>query len=457
MKNNKFYKIDMEIPFEVKYAVTRLSSKGYRAYPVGGCVRDCLLGKEPSDWDITTDAKPREIIQALEGNLVIETGIKHGTVTLVKNNKMVEITTFRFDGEYKDFRHPDKVYFTNEIVEDLQRRDFTVNAMAIDLSREELIDPFDGEEDLAKKVIRCVGTPEKRFSEDALRILRGLRFASVYNFEIEKRTSEALVNLRNNLRNIAVERIKVEMDKLLLGDGAAEILREYTDVFQVFMPEIKPMVGFEQKNIHHIYDVWEHTLIVIENSPKDGILRWAALFHDMGKPNSYFFGDDGQGHFYGHGKESARIANEIMLRLRFDNESRKSINELVLHHDEVLTPTKKSIRRRLNRMGEENFRRLIALAKADNLGQNPKYRDRFKNLMSVEKLLDDIIEGQECFSLKDMNVNGKDMISLGYRGKEIGKILDNLLNQVIEEKIENNREELLKEAAKRKKNEKTID
>ena len=446
-----FDKIHMEIPSEVKYAVTRLKKAGFNAYPVGGCVRDILLGRVPNDWDITTSAKPEETIEVFKADTVIETGLKHGTVTLLKDDTMTEITTFRVDGEYIDFRHPDQVIFTESIEEDLARRDFTVNAMAMDIEEGRIIDPYGGKKDLQQGIIRCVGDAELRFKEDSLRILRALRFASVYGMDIEEKTALALIRHRNSLVNISVERIRSEMDRLLAGINAAVILQEYQPVFQVIIPEIEPMVGFDQKNVHHIYDVWQHTLKVIDNSPENRIIRWAALFHDMGKPDCFFLGEDGQGHFYGHGERSAEIASAIMNRLKFDNATKRTIKELVYHHDEVLSPSRKSVKRRLSNMGEENLRRMIALAEADNMGQNPRYRDRLQNLSQVRDTLNQIIADSECFTLKDLKVDGRDMISLGYKGREIGQILSELLEQVIEENTENERDRLLEKARQRKK------
>lgn len=440
----------IEVPGQVIEIVNILMEEGFEAYPVGGCVRDFLLDKEPADWDITTSAEPNVVMKifgAREGYKAIGTGLKHGTVTVVNGRVPYEITTFRTEGAYKDHRRPDTVEFTNSIVEDLRRRDFTVNAMAY-ITKEDVIDPFGGEIDLNKGVIRCVGNPNERFNEDALRILRAVRFASQLEFEIEENTHNSLLELRNTLNYIANERIKVEMEKLLMGAGAGRILADYVEVIGVFIPEVLPMVDFDQKNEHHSFDVWTHTRLVVGNSPFDVIGRWAALFHDIGKPDCFFIGDDGQGHFYGHNSKSAEMANEIMKRLKFDRDARERIVKLVKYHDTPLPTETKYLKRYLNKLGEEDFFRLVNLVRADNLGQSDKYRFRQKKYDEIVAKANEILKEEECFNLKNLMVDGNDMLALGFEGPEIGRVLNLLLEKVMDEDVENTKQELIEEAKK---------
>ena len=321
----------LEIPAYVRETLTALETAGHQAYCVGGCVRDSLLGRMPEDWDVTTSALPEETMKVF-GNRAIPTGLKHGTVTVCCQEGKVETTTFRRDGVYADHRHPEQVTFTPDLTEDLARRDFTVNAMATDL-RGTVYDPFDGQADLQEGILRCVGDPERRFSEDALRILRCLRFAAVLGFSIEPETGKALLTCRNLLREMAPERVHEELTKLLCGPWAASVLRRYPDVIGAVLPEILPMVGFDQRNPHHCYDVWEHTLHALDAAPPDPVLRWTVLFHDMGKPECFALDTQGVGHFMGHGVVSRRIADGVMDRLRFDNAAKERIGELVEWHD----------------------------------------------------------------------------------------------------------------------------
>lgn len=453
MNNKEFLlknRIDLQaedvIPSSVFEITETLNKAGFRAYPIGGCVRDLLLGKKPSDWDIATESIPSETKKVFSNEKVIETGIKHGTVTVIKSGKPFEITTFRGDGEYSDGRHPDTVKFTTSLAEDLMRRDFTINAMALDVSSGKVYDPSGGLSDLSNGIIKCVGNPKLRFKEDALRIMRGLRFASVLSMEIEPETESEMFNCREGLGIISAERLKVEMEKLLTGVGVAQVLREYRNILEVFIPEIVPMADFDQKNIHHIYDVWEHTIRVVENTPPTPIYRWAALFHDMGKPAAFFQDNEGVGHFYGHGKISREICHGIMTRLRFDRQMRERIELLTENHDMVLAPTEKAVKRLLRRFGYEGVQDLVTLAKADNMGQNPAYRDRQKTFLQIEKIIKNIKEKEECFSLKDLDITGNEIKELGYSGRDIGDCLNRLLTMVIEGEVQNVREELIKKA-----------
>jgi tRNA nucleotidyltransferase (CCA-adding enzyme) len=359
----------------------------------------------------------------------------------------VEVTTYRVDGAYHDHRRPDAVTFTRSLEEDLRRRDFTVNAMAVDL-RGELRDPFGGQADLAAGVLRCVGDPDRRFGEDALRILRGLRFSAVLGFAVEPETSESIHRNRELLGCIAVERIQVELFKLLCGKNAAAVLREYPDVIGVFWPEVLPMVGFDQKNIHHCYDVWEHSIHAVELVPADPVLRCAAMLHDIGKPRCFTVDDAGVGHFYGHGAISTTMADQMLRRLKCATAFRETVARLVDWHDRDIPRTDKSIRRALRLLGEENLRRLILVKRADNLAQAPEFHDRQRELDKGEAILDRLLAEDTCFSLKQLAVNGKDLIGFGFSGPEIGRALNALLDQVVNGELPNDREALLEAVRK---------
>ena len=433
------------IPAYVRNTMTALEAAGHQAYCVGGCVRDSLLGQTPEDWDVTTSALPEETV-AVFGERVIPTGLKHGTVTVFWPEGKVETTTFRRDGTYTDHRHPERVTFTPSLEEDLARRDFTVNAMALDL-RGSLYDFFGGQADLRDRVLRCVGDPERRFSEDALRILRCLRFAARLDFDVEGETGAALVVCRELLREIAPERVHEELTKLLCGARAAEVLRKYPKVIGVVLPEVLPMVGFDQRNPHHCYDVWEHTLHALDAVAPEPVLRWTMLFHDMGKPECFALDRQGVGHFMGHGVVSRRIADGVMDRLRFDNETKARIGELVEWHDHRVE-TEKGVRRMLNQFGERDFRNLLAVQRADNMGQAEKYRCRQKDIDRIEALLDREIEKGSCFSLKQLAVNGNDLLGMGLSGPELGRMLQRLLEQVMDGRLPNDRDALLEAASK---------
>ena len=433
------------IPAYVRNTLAALEAAGHQAYCVGGCVRDSLLGQTPEDWDVTTSALPEETM-AVFGERAIPTGLKHGTVTVCWPEGKVEATTFRRDGTYADHRHPERVTFTPSLEEDLARRDFTVNAMALDL-RGNLYDPFHGQADLRGRTLRCVGDPERRFSEDALRILRCLRFAARLDFAIETETGAALVVCRELLREIAPERIREELTKLLCGVRSAEVLRKYPEVIGVVLPEILPMVGFDQRNPHHCYDVWEHTLHALDAVAPELLLRWIMLFHDMGKPECFALDRQGVGHFMGHGVVSRRIADGVMDRLRFDNETKARIGELVEWHDHRVE-TEKGVRRMLNQFGERDFRNLLAVQRADNMGQAEKYRYRQKDIGRIEQMLDREIEKGSCFSLRQLAINGNDLLGLGLSGPEIGRTLQRLLEQVMDGRLPNDRDTLLEAVSK---------
>ena len=431
------------IPEQVKSVLRKLEEAGHEAWCVGGCVRDLLLGRVPGDWDVTTSALPEET-QELFGERAIPTGLQHGTVTVRTDEGHVEVTTYRTDGAYKDHRRPESVRFTRSLEEDLARRDFTVNAIA--MSADGVIcDPMDGWADLAVRRLRCVGDPDRRFSEDALRILRGLRFASVLEFSIESNTAAAIHRNSRLLREIAAERIRTELDKMLCGNGVAEILREYPDVLSVFVPEIWPAVGFQQNSPYHCYDVWEHTIQSVVAAPEEVVLRLTMLFHDLGKPATYSEDDDG-GHFYGHTKVSTVLADGILSRLKYDNETRKAVITLVERHDLPVQPTEKSVGRALRLLGERNMRRLLAVKRADNRAQSPEYWWRCEEIDAVERVVEEVLESERCFSLKQLAVNGTDLMELGLRGRWIGEMLEWLLTSVVDGNLPNERNALMENA-----------
>jgi len=439
----------MTLPVSISNALARITRHGFEAYAVGGCVRDALMGIRPNDFDITTDATPDEVKRIFSDVPVIETGIEHGTVTVLLDSHPFEITTYRIDGEYFDRRRPSTVAFTRSIQEDLSRRDFTINAMAYS-PETGIVDPFNGQKDLAEKRIRCVGDPLKRFAEDALRILRAVRFASVLGFDIESKTKEALLKLKESIREVAMERITAEFSKMICGDCIGAAMIAYAPVLGVFLPEILPTIQFQQNNPYHAYDVYTHTMTVVANVPPRLSLRIAAFFHDIAKPMTYTEDEKGIGHFYGHQKRSAEVAKIILDRMRFDNETKKRALDLIFYHDVQIRCETKSVKRVLNRFSEDFFIDLIALKKADVLGQHPNMRDRITALDRLLVIYQDILKDHACFSLKDLAIHGDDLIAAGLpQGRKIGLILHDCLDQVISEKVPNTREDLLQYVTKR--------
>ncbi len=436
----------MILPEEVKKALSMLEDAGFEAYLVGGCVRDFLLGKMPRDFDITTNALPEETEEVFGGFQVIETGIKHGTVTVLINNMPLEMTTYRADGSYSDGRHPDEVHFTRRLEEDLARRDFTINAIAYNPKRG-IVDRFGGRQDLSQKQIRTVGEAKKRFTEDALRIVRALRFSSELGFSMEEQTAAAAQTLRERLSKVSAERIYTELTKLLCGENVRNVLISYPEIPGVWLPELLPMVGFHQHNFHHIYTVWEHTAAVVEAIQPVPHLRWAALLHDCGKPGTFSMGADGVGHFYGHHKRSTALAEIILDRLKTDRDTRTRIITLIRYHDTPLEQEPKSVKRMLNKLGAELFFDLIKLQRADNMGQAPQFRDRQQKLDGIEAMALEILNSADCFSLKNLAVSGEDLIALGIpAGPTMGKILKLLLEAVIDGQLANEKPPLLRKA-----------
>lgn len=438
--------IKLNLPDDVLYILSILEKAGHSAYAVGGCVRDSLLRNAPKDWDICTSALPEQVRQGFSQHRIAETGLKHGTVTLVLNQTPYEITTYRVDGAYTDRRRPDSVTFSANVRDDLARRDFTINAMAYH-PREGLVDCFGGLEDLRARVICCVGCAGDRFDEDALRILRALRFASVLDFSIEPETAAALRNAAPLLKAVAAERIAAELNALLLGARVTEILREYTSVLAVFLPEIKPMVGFLQHNPYHDRDVWEHTVAAVGFAPPEPLLRLTMLLHDASKPRHYSE-KNGVGHFYGHPKTASDMARDILLRLRYDRRTVFVVTELVRVHDISLPPEEKILKRRLNRFGEERLRQLFAVRRADMMAKGPLAREKgLEALNTAEAMFGDILKRHECCSLKELAVGGEDLRQLGIpQGPMIGQMLDMILESVMAGTYPNERNALLQAA-----------
>ncbi|MBQ3593609.1 MAG: HD domain-containing protein [Clostridia bacterium] len=435
----------MEIDARALKALETIENAGFEAYLVGGCVRDFLRGMTPHDYDITTSALPEQTMKAFEGYHIIETGLKHGTVTVMLDSLPLEITTFRQDGKYSDARRPDKVTFVSSLKEDLARRDFTVNAIAMD-RHQNVYDFFGGQEDIKNGVIRCVGEPQKRFSEDALRLMRALRFASVTGFEIEKETENAIIALAPHIKNVAAERIATELLKTLSGkfDG---LFLKHTALLSQIIPEIEDMNNCDQNNIHHIYNVWEHSVRSAQVAPRDSILRLALILHDTGKPFTVSTDKNGQNHFYGHADVSEKIARRVCRDLKLSNEDSHRIVTLVKYHDYPLENNRKILRRRLSKFGKETMLDLMAIKRADNLAQSPEF-DRQKFYDETESILNEIFEDNECFSLKQLAVNGHDIIKLGFTGQKTGEILAKLLSLVVDGKLKNDKDTLLEEAKK---------
>lgn len=436
-------KVDYILPEPLKRVLKRIEEHDFEAYVVGGAVRDILLSKTPDDFDITTSATPEELREIFGEKHWHPTGIRHGTVTIVEDGLPFEITTFRVDGDYTDSRHPDEVRFTRSLKEDVMRRDFTINAMALGEDGR-IIDYCGGIEDLKAKKIRTVGDPRKRFEEDALRILRGLRFSAELGFSIEKETSKEIFRQKDALCHLSAERIWKEFSRLLCGAYCVPVLRKYFDVFAVFIPEIRPMKGFEQHNPHHIYDVWEHTLVSILSIRPELILRLTMLFHDIGKPDCFEMDEAGVGHFRGHMKISAEKADEILRRLKVDTQTRETTVLLIKAHDVAMMPVNlRMVRRRLAQYGEENLRRLLEVKRADTLAHSSQSAYRLKELQYFEELLDQAIREKMCFSYSDLEITGKDLIALGIpAGPVIGKVKKQLLDEVIDGNLKNEKSAL---------------
>lgn len=433
----------IEMPIQVAEIIHTLQNAGFEAYAVGGCVRDSLLGRVPNDWDITTSAEPQQVKQLFRRT--IDTGIQHGTVTVMLDHVGYEVTTYRIDGKYEDGRHPKEVVFTASLEEDLKRRDFTVNAMAYN-DEEGIVDLFDGIGDMERKVLRCVGDPVARFSEDALRMMRAVRFSAQLDYEIEGRTKDAILELAPTLQKISAERIQVELVKLMTSDHPERIRTCYeTGLTAIFFPEFDRMMETVQNNLHHIYTVGEHTIHAVQHIRNDKALRLAMLLHDSGKPATKVTDEAGVDHFYGHQEESAKIARVFLRRLKFDNETIDRVIRLVRAHDTEILPGEKYMRRAMNRLGEDLFPDLFEVKEADmNAQSDYQKEEKRRQLAGMRESHARVLAAGSCVSLKTLAVNGSDLILEGMKpGKEIGEVLKQLLELVLEDPECNQKEWLL--------------
>lgn len=432
------------LPDDAKLILSTLKDNGYECFCVGGCVRDSLSEKTVNDWDFTTNATPDEIEKCFSSYTTIDIGKKFGTICVVINGQNYEITTYRIDSDYKDSRHPESVSFSKNLKDDLSRRDFTVNALAYN-EEVGVVDEYGGLDDLSLGVIRCIGNADERFNEDALRILRALRFASTYGYSIEQKTSESILRHRGNLCDIAPERITKELTKLLCGDNVDFILRRYREVFAVIIPQISGMFNFDQNTKHHNKDLWRHTVSSVKNTPPDPVLRMTMLLHDIGKPMTMHTDEKGASHFPNHPKLSCAMAKSILTDLRFPNDFISTVTLLIENHDNRYTPDAPMIKRCMRDLGVENTRKLLTIQRADILAQsNYKRAEKLSTLDSVVEEFERILVEKECFNLESLAVNGKDIIHLGVvKGEKIGQILRTLLDYVIDEKLKNEKDELL--------------
>lgn len=438
----------IQLPEKVRQIIETLQSHGYEAYAVGGCVRDSLLGRVPGDWDITTSALPEQTKALFERTF--DTGIEHGTITVLLDKEGFEVTTYRIDGTYEDSRHPKEVTFTRSLSEDLLRRDFTINAMAYN-DEDGIVDLFGGMADLQNKVIRCVGDAKARFGEDALRIMRAIRFAGQLGFEIEEKTQEAIRLLAPNLRQISAERIQVELIKLLVAPHPELIRLAYElGITSVVLPEFDVLMETRQETPHHISTVGEHTIAALQKCEADKILRLTMLFHDLGKPFTKSFDEDGRAHFKGHAAVSEEISKKIFHRLKFDNDTSRKVTKLVFYHDYRMEAKSRNVRRAMNRIGEELFPYYLQVRRADTLAQSEYLREeKLQNLDEVEQIYQEILANKQCVSLKTLAVKGGDLLQNGVQpGPQIGEVLNHLLNLVIDSPEMNTKETLLKEVGK---------
>ena len=441
--------IRIKLPQDVKYIIEQLTEAGYEAYAVGGCVRDSVLGRTPKDWDITTSAEPLEVKKLFRRT--VDTGIKHGTVTVRMKSEGYEVTTYRIDGTYSDHRRPESVSFTRELSEDLLRRDFTINAMAYN-EETGLVDLYDGMGDIERRVIRCVGNPDERFDEDALRIMRAVRFAAELDFDIDEATRKAATDHAPELAAVSAERIETELTKLIMSDHPEKLMDAYKmGITKVILPEFDRMAETPQNTPYHAYDVAGHTIEVIRNIPKTKTLRYTALLHDSGKPDCRTTDASGRDHFKGHAVVSEGIAETVMRRLKMDNDTIRDVKKLVYWHDYGIKGNLKmtTFRKGLSQMGIEYFDRLVDIKRADIAGQSDYGRQ--ESLDTLDKLIamrDKIVADGDCLTIKELAINGGDLKSLGIApGPEMGEILKTLLSEVLGTPSRNTKEQLMKRAA----------
>lgn len=433
----------MKLPKHVQAIITTLEQAGFEGYAVGGCVRDTLLQKEPDDWDITTNASPMQVKSLFQRT--IDTGIQHGTVTVLMDRETYEVTTYRIDGEYEDSRHPKEVIFTANLLEDLKRRDFTINAMAYN-DRSGIVDAFGGIQDLENKIIRCVGNPVERFTEDALRMMRAVRFSGQLGYEIEEQTGQAVKQLAPTLSKISAERICTELTKLMVSSHPDYLKKAYElGMTKIFLPEFDAAMETEQNNPHHCYSVGEHILHSLQQVRADKVLRFTMLFHDTGKALTKTVDEEGIDHFYGHVEKSAEIADQRMKSLRFDNDTREKVVRLVKYHDMKIELTPKAVRRAVVKVGEDIFPYLLEVKRADLLAQSLyKREEKEMELQKLTELYQQILEEKNCISIKSLAVNGSDLIAAGMQpGKAIGETLHRMLDMVLEDPSLNTKEYLL--------------
>ena len=438
----------IKIPPQVNTVIEILNANGHSAYVVGGACRDLIMGKEAHDWDVTTSALPEETAAAFADYRVIETGIKHGTVTVIVDSMSIEITTYRIESGYSANRHPDSVSFTDRVEDDLSRRDFTVNAIAFSPSNG-MVDPFGGQNDIERKLIRCVGDPDKRFGEDALRIIRALRFSSVLGFGIDKETEESIRRNYKSLSNISVERIFTEFSKLLCGKDAGRILTQFSEVVFHIMPELEPMKGCLQNHERHVYDVWGHTVAAVEAVKPEAHLRFAMLLHDSGKPSVKFTDEKGVDHFYSHAKVSRKIADGILSRLKTSNKFRNSVCNLVEYHDFLPDKiSRKTYKKYIAKLGKETVRELFYIREADIRAQNPVFLNEGLDANDIGlRVLEEIEAENACFRIADLAVSGKDLAAAEIPSSpEMGRLLEALLDEVMGDKLKNEKDSLLKRA-----------
>jgi tRNA nucleotidyltransferase (CCA-adding enzyme) len=436
----------MKLPDNVINILNRLEENGFSAYVAGGAVRDMIMGKAPHDYDIATNAKPKDVKMLF--HRTIDSGIKHGTVTVVENKTGYEITTFRRDGEYLDGRHPKSVSFVNDAREDCARRDFTINAMMYNPSSG-ILDFFGGKRDILSKTIRCVGNPEKRFMEDALRMLRAIRFSAVLSFKIDEQTWKAIKKCAVLIKKVSSERILEELNKILLSENPDYIRKLHEcGLLRYIMPELERCFGEPQRNKYHIYDVGEHIMQTVKNTPPDMVMRWAALMHDIGKPCCSSTDSNGIIHFYGHHRESCKIAVDLLHRLRMDSDTIHDISVLVENHDVRVEPSQPAVKRMMSRTGELLFEKLLILQTADNRAKHPDhFMDKKSRIDSAHRLYKEILAERQPYLVSHLAVNGKDLIRLGYKpGREIGDVLKRLVDEVIINPQLNSRDYLLKAA-----------
>jgi putative nucleotidyltransferase with HDIG domain len=453
VKSKELEGVHMKIflPEKVNFIINKLKENGYEAYAVGGCVRDSVLGRVPDDWDITTSATPNETKALFRRTF--DTGIEHGTITVLVDKEAFEVTTYRVDGEYEDSRHPREVVFTRSLKEDLLRRDFTINAMAYN-KEEGLVDIFGGIEDLQRKMIRCVGNARERFGEDALRILRAVRFAAQLGFRIEDETMEGIRKLAPTLANISAERIQVELVKMLVSPNPGLLALSYElGITKVILPEFDEMMGTGQETPHHMYSVGMHTLKAVEQVRADKVLRLTMLLHDVAKPQMKTVDADGVAHFKMHDVKGAEVAKRILKRLKFDNDTLGKVTKLVQYHDYRMPAQPKNVRRAMNKIGEELFPYYLEIRKADTMAQSEYMREeKLSNIAGIERCYKEILKKKECVSLKMLAVSGSDLIADGMQpGKQIGAVLQALLELVIEQPEYNTKEILLEQSRKLRK------